>query len=157
MSMKQHHTTFCPTRAAAIALAVVLLVAGLVLQPVESSAARLKDIANFSGVRTNELVGYGLVVGLAGTGDGTSSTFTLRSMSNMLEKMGVESDPDNLKPKNVAAVMVTAKLPVSAKPGSPIDVTVSSLGDAKSLTGGTLLVTPLRAWMDKSTLSHRAP
>lgn len=109
-----------------------------------AGAARLKDIASFSGVRTNELVGYGLVVGLAGTGDGTSSTFTLRSMSNMLEKMGVEADPENLKPKNVAAVMVSAKLPVSARPGSKLDITVSSLGDAKSLLGGILLITPLK-------------
>ncbi|MEF2231363.1 MAG: flagellar basal body P-ring protein FlgI [Pseudodesulfovibrio sp.] len=114
------------------------------LSPDEARAARLKDISSFSGVRTNELVGYGLVVGLAGTGDGTSSTFTLRSMSNMLEKMGVEANPDDLKPKNVAAVMVTAKLPVSAKPGAQIDVTVSSLGDAKSLLGGILLITPLK-------------
>jgi len=116
----------------------------VLLTPSRADAARLKDIASFSGVRTNELVGYGLVVGLAGTGDGTSSTFTLRSMSNMLEKMGVEANPDNLKPKNVAAVMVTAKLPVSAKPGSPLDITVSSLGDAKSLLGGILLITPLK-------------
>lgn len=115
-----------------------------VLTPVKADAARLKDIASFSGVRTNELVGYGLVVGLAGTGDGTSSTFTLRSMSNMLEKMGVEANPSTLKPSNVAAVMVTAKLPVSAKPGAPLDVTVSSLGDADSLLGGVLLVTPLK-------------
>jgi len=115
-----------------------------VLSPSKAEAARLKDIASFSGVRTNDLVGYGLVVGLSGTGDGTSSTFTLQSMSNMLEKMGVETDPTKLKPKNVAAVMVTAKLPVSSKPGSRIDITVSSLGDAKSLLGGVLLVTPLK-------------
>jgi len=120
------------------------VVVGTIFKPVDVSAARLKDIASFSGVRTNELVGYGLVVGLAGTGDGSSSTFTLRSMSNMLEKMGVETDADDLKPKNVAAVMVTAKLPVSAKPGSMIDVTASSLGDAKSLLGGILLISPLK-------------
>lgn len=107
-------------------------------------AVRLKDISSFSGVRTNELVGYGLVVGLAGTGDGTSSDFTMTSMSNMLDKMGVQVDPANLKPKNVAAVMVTAKMPVSIKPGANLDVTVSSLGDAKSLLGGVLLVTPLK-------------
>jgi len=124
--------------------AILAIVAGTILKPVDASAARLKDIASFSGVRTNELVGYGLVVGLAGTGDGTSSTFTLRSMANMLEKMGVETDPTDLKPKNVAAVMVTAKLPVSAKPGSQIDVTVASLSDATSLLGGVLLVTPLK-------------
>ena len=128
---------------AALFVALVLYLA-FVLAPVEARAARLKDIASFSGVRTNELVGYGLVVGLAGTGDGTSSTFTMRSMSNMLEKMGVETNPDDLKPKNVAAVMVTAKMPVSAKPGSNLDITVSSLGDAKSLLGGVLLVTPLK-------------
>ncbi|WFS63793.1 flagellar basal body P-ring protein FlgI [Pseudodesulfovibrio thermohalotolerans] len=128
---------------AALFVLLVLYLAA-VLAPVEARAARLKDIASFSGVRTNELVGYGLVVGLAGTGDGTSSTFTMRSMSNMLEKMGVETDPDDLKPKNVAAVMVTAKMPVSAKPGSHLDITVSSLGDAKSLLGGVLLVTPLK-------------
>jgi flagellar P-ring protein precursor FlgI len=129
-----------------IFMIVVMLavVVSTIFKPVDVSAARLKDIASFSGVRTNELVGYGLVVGLAGTGDGTSSTFTLRSMSNMLEKMGVESDPGDLKPKNVAAVMVTAKLPVSVKPGSMIDVTVSSLGDAKSLLGGILLLSPLK-------------
>jgi flagellar P-ring protein precursor FlgI len=128
---------------AALFVALVLYLA-FVLAPAEAHAARLKDIASFSGVRTNELVGYGLVVGLAGTGDGTSSTFTMRSMSNMLEKMGVETNPDDLKPKNVAAVMVTAKMPVSAKPGSSLDITVSSLGDAKSLLGGILLVTPLK-------------
>jgi flagellar P-ring protein precursor FlgI len=128
---------------AALFVALVLYLA-FVLAPAEAEAARLKDIASFSGVRTNELVGYGLVVGLAGTGDGTSSTFTMRSMSNMLEKMGVETNPDDLKPKNVAAVMVTAKMPVSAKPGSNLDITVSSLGDAKSLLGGVLLVTPLK-------------
>jgi flagellar P-ring protein precursor FlgI len=128
---------------AALFVALVLYLA-FVLAPAEAHAARLKDIASFSGVRNNELVGYGLVVGLAGTGDGTSSTFTMRSMANMLEKMGVEANPDNLKPKNVAAVMVTAKMPVSAKPGSNLDVTVSSLGDAKSLLGGVLLVTPLK-------------
>lgn len=128
----------------AILFGMLVIFAVTVLAPPEARAARLKDIAAFSGVRTNELVGYGLVVGLAGTGDGTSSTFTLRSMANMLEKMGVEADPDNLKPKNVAAVMVTAKLPVSAAPGSKLDVTVSSLGDAKSLLGGILLMTPLK-------------
>ncbi|WP_207262452.1 flagellar basal body P-ring protein FlgI [Desulfovibrio sp. Huiquan2017] len=134
------------TRTLVLAALFVLLVLYLafVLAPGEARAARLKDIASFSGVRTNELVGYGLVVGLAGTGDGTSSTFTMRSMANMLEKMGVEANPDDLKPKNVAAVMVTAKMPVSAKPGSPLDVTVSSLGDAKSLLGGVLLITPLK-------------
>ncbi|AMK12152.1 flagellar P-ring protein precursor FlgI [Pseudodesulfovibrio indicus] len=128
--------------AALFAMLVFFLAA--LLAPKAAGAARLKDIASFSGVRTNELVGYGLVVGLAGTGDGSSSTFTMRSMSNMLEKMGVETNPDDLKPKNVAAVMVTGRMPVSSKPGSNMDVTVSSLGDAKSLLGGVLLITPLK-------------
>ena len=122
-------------------LITLALVLGMALP---AQATRLKDIASFSGVRNNELVGYGLVVGLSGTGDGNTSTFTMRSMSNMLDKMGVEVDPTKLKPKNVAAVMVTSKMPVSAKPGSTLDVTVSSMGDAKSLLGGVLLVTPLK-------------
>lgn len=109
-----------------------------------ANAVRIKDIATFGGVRDNQLVGYGLVVGLSGSGDGNSSTFTVRSMVNMLENMGVSVDSAQLKPKNVAAVMVTAKMPVSAKPGSRLDVTVSSIGDAKSLLGGVLLVTPLK-------------
>ena len=95
-------------------------------------------------MRDNDLVGYGLVVGLSGTGDGTNSAFTITSMINMLEKMGVQVDRSSIKPKNVAAVMVTAKMPVSARPGSPLDVTISSIGDSKSLFGGVLLLTPLK-------------
>lgn len=144
-SIRHSNTVRVAVRATAITVVVALvLTVCLAAVPGKASAARLKDIASFSGVRTNDLVGYGLVVGLSGTGDGTSSTFTLQSMSNMLQKMGVEADPSKLKPKNVAAVMVTARLPVSAKPGSTIDVTVSSLGDAKSLLGGVLLLTPMK-------------
>ncbi len=113
--------------------------------PVE--AVRLKDISAFKGVRGNHLFGYGLVVGLNGTGDGSSSEFTIRSVINMLERMGVHIDQDKLaqvKPKNVAAVMVTATLPPFARVGSRIDVMVSSIGDAKTLQGGALLLTPLR-------------
>jgi len=109
-----------------------------------ANAVRLKDIATFSGVRNNELVGYGLVVGLGGTGDSNTSEFTIRSLANMLEKMGVNVNTSNLKPKNTAAVMVTARMPSSSRPGSQLDVTVSSMGDAKSLLGGVLLLTPLR-------------
>ncbi len=109
-----------------------------------AEAVRIKDIAVFSGMRNNQLVGYGLVVGLGGTGDKRDSPFTNRSMSNMLQRMGVAVDPDDLKPSNVAAVMVTAKMPVSAKPGSPLDITVSSVGAATSLQGGVLLQTPLK-------------
>lgn len=146
INQQQHADAGEVTRTLVLALLLLanILFLAVVLTPSEADAARLKDIASFSGVRNNELVGYGLVVGLAGTGDGTSSTFTMRSMSNMLEKMGVESDPDDLKPKNVAAVMVTAKMPVSVKPGTSIDVTASSLGDAESLLGGVLLITPLK-------------
>lgn len=127
-------------------LAVMLLVLALfILAGVSPAhAVRLKDIASFSGLRNNELVGYGLVVGLSGTGDGTNSEFTIRSLANMLEKMGVSVTASSLKPKNTAAVMVTAKMSSTARPGATIDVTISSMGDAKSLLGGVLLMTPLR-------------
>lgn len=107
-------------------------------------AVRIKDIATFSGVRDNQLIGYGLVVGLQGTGDKKDSVFTISSMKNMLDKMGIGLDPAALKIKNVASVMVTAKMPVSAKPGTRLDVTVSSVGDATSLLGGVLLQTALK-------------
>ncbi len=127
------------------AFLIFILTILLFVSPVE--AARLKDISTFKGVRTNHLFGYGLVVGLNGTGDGSSSEFTIRSIVNMLERMGVHIDRDKLnqvKPKNIAAVMVTASLPPFSRAGSRIDVTVSSIGDAKSLQGGTLLLTPLK-------------
>lgn len=111
---------------------------------VVSGAVRLKDIAQFSGMRSNQLVGYGLVVGLVGTGDKAGSEFTIQSMANMLERVGVRVDKKSLKPKNVAAVMVTVKMPASATPGAKLNVSVSSIGDASSLYGGTLLMTPLR-------------
>lgn len=109
-----------------------------------ANAARLKDIADVEGVRGNQLFGFGLVFGLNGTGDGNSVEFTTKSISNMLEKMGIRVDPEQVKVKNVAAVMVTATLPAFIRPGSKLDVTLSSLGDAKSLQGGTLLFTPLK-------------
>jgi flagellar P-ring protein precursor FlgI len=106
--------------------------------------SRIKDIVNFEGVRENMLVGYGLVVGLNGTGDTLqNSAFTLQSLQAMLERLGVNTRAAQLNTKNVAAVMVTARLPAFAASGSPMDVTVSALGDAKSLLGGSLLVTPL--------------
>jgi flagellar P-ring protein precursor FlgI len=109
-------------------------------------AERLKEIASFGGVRHNQLVGYGVVVGLDGTGDQTTQTpFTVQSMINMLSRMGVTLPPgQSLQLKNVAAVMVTADLPPFARVGQPIDVTVSSIGNAKSLRGGTLVMTPLK-------------
>jgi flagellar P-ring protein precursor FlgI len=109
---------------------------------------RLKDITAFKGIRSNPLIGYGLVVGLNGTGDGSNTEFTIRSIANMLERMGVHIDSARIlqiKLKNVAAVMVTANLPPFSSSGNRIDVTVSSIGDAASLRGGTLLMTPLKA------------
>ena len=106
--------------------------------------SRIKDIVEFEGVRNNMLVGYGLVVGLNGSGDSLrNAPFTKQSLEAMLERLGVNTRDANLNTKNVAAVMVTAKLPAFVASGSPIDATVSALGDAKSLQGGTLLVTPL--------------
>ena len=107
-------------------------------------AIRVKDIAQIGGVRYNQLVGYGLVVGLSGSGDREGTEFTVQSLVSMLRKMGVTVDPQEVKVKNVAAVMVTTNLPPFAKPGSRIDVQVSSMGDARSLQGGTLLLTPMR-------------
>lgn len=131
-------------RAVPFLAAVTLALAILLAHSVPAGAVRLKDIATFGGVRDNQLVGYGLVVGLQGTGDKTDSKFTMRSMVTMLEKMGVSVSAAQMKPKNVAAVMITAKMPVSAKPGTRLDITVSSLGDATSLLGGTLIQTPLK-------------
>ncbi|HLA36244.1 MAG TPA: flagellar basal body P-ring protein FlgI, partial [Rhodocyclaceae bacterium] len=109
-------------------------------------AERIKDLASVAGVRSNQLVGYGLVVGLDGSGDQTTQTpFTVQSMISMLSSMGVNLPPgQSLQVKNVAAVMVTASLPPFARSGQPIDVTVSSMGNAKSLKGGTLILTPLK-------------
>jgi flagellar P-ring protein precursor FlgI len=108
------------------------------------ASSRIKDIADFEGIRENMLVGYGLVVGLGGTGDSLSnSPFTRQSLIGMLERLGVNVRDDSVKTENVAAVMVTATLPAFARHGARIDVVVSALGDAKSLLGGTLLVTPL--------------
>ena len=111
-----------------------------------AAAERIKDLASIQGVRGNPLIGYGLVVGLDGSGDQTTQTpFTVQSVLNMLTQMGVNLPPGtNLQLKNVAAVVVTASLPPFAKPGQAIDVTVSSMGNAKSLRGGTLLMTPLK-------------
>lgn len=120
-------------------------------------AVRIKDIATFSGVRDNQLIGYGLVVGLAGTGDKKDSVFTLSSMKNMMDRMGVGVDSKALKIKNVASVMVTARMPVSAKPGSRLDVTVSSVGDATSLLGGVLLQTALKGVDGKTYTLAQGP
>jgi flagellar P-ring protein precursor FlgI len=118
----------------------------LILGPLAQSAAaiRLKDIATFKGVRPNQLIGNGLVVGLNGTGDGTNVDFNIQELANMLSHLGINAARDKMKIKNIATVAVTALLPPFARVGSKIDVVVSSLGDAKSLQGGTLLLTPLK-------------
>ena len=107
-------------------------------------AARIKELGDMNGVRTNQLVGYGLVTGLNGTGDKANTIFTTQSLANMLENMGVRVDPTAIKVNNIAAVVVTANLPPFAKIGNKIDVTVSSIGDARSLGGGVLLITQLK-------------
>jgi flagellar P-ring protein precursor FlgI len=134
------------TRAARLGLLAVASVAA-VAAPIAAPAAwagpRIKDVADFEGVRENQLVGYGLVVGLAGTGDSLrNSPFTRQSLAAMLKRLGVNAQNGNLNTRNVAAVMVTSNLPPFATQGSRIDVTVSALGDARSLAGGQLLVTP---------------
>ncbi len=109
------------------------------------ATSRIKDIADFEGVRDNQLIGYGLVVGLNGTGDNIKSVdFTKESLISMLDKIGINARDGQLKANNVAAVMVTANLPAFARQGSRIDVMVSALGDAKNLQGGTLLATPMQ-------------
>jgi len=114
------------------------------LTEAHAATARIKDIVNIEGVRDNQLVGYGLVVGLNGTGDGlTNSPFTKQSLQAMLERLGVNTRGENMRTGNVAAVMVTANLPPFSTQGSRLDIDVASLGDASSLQGGTLLVTPL--------------
>ena len=122
------------------------LLVGLLVLAGPAAAERIKDLASVAGVRDNQLIGYGLVVGLDGSGDQTTQTpFTVQSVINMLGNLGVQLPPGtNLQLKNVAAVMVTADLPAFARPGQQIDITVSSIGNAKSLRGGTLLLTPLK-------------
>ena len=123
-----------------------VLLAMLLLMPFAAAADRIKDMASIQGVRDNQLLGYGLVVGLDGSGDQTTQTpFTVQSIISMLSQMGINLPPGtSLQLKNVAAVMVTATLPPFSKPGQTIDVTASSIGNAKSLRGGTLLMTPLK-------------
>ncbi len=126
--------------------ALLALITSAVIWPPVARAEeiRLKDLVEFDGVRGNDLVGYGLVVGLNGTGDGIrNAPFTEEIMSNLLERLGVNVAGEAYRPKNVAAVFVTAELPAFARAGGRIDVTVSAIGDAKSLLGGTLVMTPL--------------
>ena len=125
------------------ALALIITLSGIYSLPAWGSS-RIKDIADFEGVRDNQLVGYGLVVGLNGTGDNIKSIdFTKESLISMLDQIGINARGGQIKSKNIAAVMVTANLPAFSRQGSRIDVMVSALGDAKNLQGGTLLATPM--------------
>lgn len=123
----------------------VLLILAFAALPAAAQAERIKDIASFSGVRENELIGYGIVVGLNGTGD-KDGAYIFQPFANMLTKMGISVNPTEIKgkTKNIAAVMVTAKLPTMTRPGAKVDVQVASVGDAKTLQGGTLIMTPLK-------------
>ncbi len=121
----------------------VFLFFSCLLAPSRANGARLKEISKYYGIRSNHLIGYGLVVGLDGLGDKSGTGFTTQSLANMLNRLGVRVDSNDISVKNVASVIVTAELSPLDKIGSTIDVTVSSIGDAKSLQGGTLLFTPL--------------
>ncbi len=129
-----------------LSVLVFLVIAGFAAE--SACSARIKDIASLYGVRPNQLIGYGLVTGLGGTGDDMNSTaFTRQAIYNMMVRSGISINPndlDDIRIENTAAVMVTASLPAFARPGSQIDVLVSSMGDAESLAGGTLLMTPLK-------------
>jgi flagellar P-ring protein precursor FlgI len=130
-----------------VAFALLLFLPAGLLRPDDSPAppaVRLKDLVTLEGVRENQLIGYGLVAGLAGQGDRQQTIFPLQSLTNMLERMGVSVSPAAIQVKNTAAVMVTATLPAFAQPGTQMDVTVSSIGDARTLQGGLLLLTPLK-------------
>lgn len=125
-------------------LTIGLLMLAMLVTVMPVWAIRIKDVTHIEGIRDNQLIGYGLVVGLDGTGDGSSTEFTVRSLVSYLRKNGINLDPDAVKVDNVAAVIVTADLPPFSRSGMRLDVLVSSIGDAESLAGGTLLMTPLK-------------
>jgi flagellar P-ring protein precursor FlgI len=131
-------------RPSLLALAFVIAVAPA------ARADRIKDLTSIAGVRDNHLTGFGLVVGLDGSGDDARSPMVKSSLTKMLKRLGITIDPSDLKGKNIAAVMITAELPAFAKPGMTFDITVSSLGNAKSLAGGTLLAAPLKGPDDRT-------
>ncbi len=148
--LKLQSTLLRSPSAAKLALYATIIALVLIIAfTQDAQAARIKDVAGFKGVRSNQLIGYGLVVGLNGTGDTSSTDFMMKSLGEALARMGIAGDSKKFKVKNVAAVMITSDLPPFARQGSKIDVTVSSIGDAKSLQGGTLLVTPLKAANDE--------
>src|SRR5690242_21316447 len=123
---------------------IVSLLLPLALCAETAPGVRLKDLVTIEGVRENQLIGYGLVVGLAGTGDRRQTMFSAQSLTNMLERMGVSVPPSAIRVNNTAAVMVTATLPAFAQPGMRIDITAAAIGDCASLQGGILLLTSLR-------------
>ena len=126
-------------------LAVFLIALGAMAFPAQAGV-KLKDLVDVEGVRGNDLVGYGLVVGLNGTGDGLRNIpYTEEALSSLLERLGINVQGEEFRPKNVAAVLITGTLPPFARAGSQIDITVSAIGDAKDLSGGTLVMTPLNA------------
>ena len=129
-----------------VLLALLLPVLGGLADPALASPARIKDLVEVDGVRGNDLLGYGLVVGLDNSGDSLrNSPFTEDAIVNLLERLGVNVTGEQIRARNVAAVLVTATLPAFSRAGSQIDVTVSAIGDARSLLGGTLVMTPLNA------------
>lgn len=138
-------------------LALAALTCLLPASAAVAGSARVRDLTDVGGVRDNALFGYGLVVGLQGTGDSERVLFTQQSMSGMLGRLGVRVDPKQIRSRNVAAVMVTARLPTFARAGAKLDVTVSSLGDARSLVGGVLVVTPLRGADGKVYATSQGP
>lgn len=129
----------------------------LLTWPKAASAARVKDVATLYGVRENPLVGYGLVVGLNRTGDSAQNAAAVRSLSNRLKGLGITMSDSDITSRNVAGVMVTSSLPAGARPGSRIDIIVSSVGDARSLEGGVLLLTPLSAANGMNIASAQGP
>lgn len=128
---------------------ILCLTLSFTLAANDAQAVRIKDLASVKGVRNNQLIGYGLVVGLDGTGDGNKASFTTQALVNMLKGMGIPVNENDIKVKNVAGVLVTATLPPFVKAGQSLDVVLSSLGDASSLQGGTLVVTPLKGLDDQ--------
>jgi flagellar P-ring protein FlgI len=126
-------------------LTVIGLLALLIQAPLIGAGTRLKDLAAIEGVRENQLVGYGIVVGLNGTGDKRQTVFSAQTLTNVLQRMGVAVNPAAILVRNTAAVMVTAALPPFAQPGTKIDISVAAVGDANNLQGGLLILTPLRA------------
>ncbi len=140
-----------------VVAALVLAAAMPVEAQDETRQAYIRDIATVEGVRANPLVGYGVVVGLKGTGDSRQTIFTVQTLANVLQRMGVQIPPGSARVNNVAAVFVTASLPAFARPGTQLDITVSSVGDAKSLEGGMLLLTPLAAADGKVYAAAQGP